>query len=1824
MQKRGRRSKDRRPTASTPSMLPETATPTTMRSSRKASPIRTFLSRAERARRFGIDCTESFTWAGGEWAPGGEYKKLLRVKNVSGKMQRIKYALPKSQHFSMDFPKLVKMPAGMEMTFDIVFRPVRFERYDDVVGFTSERGTFEVPISARLAELAVEVPEAIDFGCCPVTEVSSRTFTVVNSGEVPSAFTWAVETPFAITPRTGLIDAGSRSSFTVTFAPKHAMKWHSTAVCTFEDGDGDEGGEAQPTVCSVRLEGVGKFPFLRCNKRELQFGSVEVDGQRVGELEFILENPTRVPAKFVLARVLNGSDGGAAPDHFSFRLTRNQVGPKIESGLVAPMNSTRIFATFSPLLVGLCSRETFTFTTPCGNKATLKCVGTSTGSFTAVWRKARNAAPAASTKFGSATAARAISDADVDGDGNLTTRELADASAAVGLPCSTTAALNFGDVAVGSTLRLTTILDNRSKIPSYFQILADPNGVFQFPQPRGILPPCMQSEFAVAFAPTAVGNFFKRVYVLLQDGDPSCVALDLIGTAFKPGQTVRPAQMRLTHLEKFRRRQHEGLGRLAPNEIDELFEQLEAEGDHARIAELERPVQRLDGTTRSGEAARQNVELIENLFNPSTHEMMLSCEEICFGSTSLRGEPPKRTVQVTNHTHAKVTLTWCSPTWKGDVEGAPNPFSIFPLVADIPAGRSVEFRVAYRPTEIGALHTTTLEAFVAFKVQRNFRLVNDVSFAPPWALPLRVLGHTFSQSAESFLPRVDFNLRKKSARLPSCHVGDTVYTTIRMDNNGHTPVMFQFKPDASGTFAVQPTGGVVPRESFQIFMVSFTPSEAVRYRSSMECVLNDGAATKAIPLDGIGYLPEVEIVEGEELWFKPTSIGMASVRAMTVRNKSRVPLRFKWEIPAKFASTLAVRDAEGSLLGMEATRVRWRFSPQQEGPQKLWAMCLIYSGGDGVEPERVWQKVVTHFHGQGRNNSLVRFEPMQVDFGTALVGSSASQTLRLINGSNSKLRYELVVRRVDAEAGEEATQLVTCDPPIDELQARSSATVQVKFTPTEPGEYRFEVMWDTASDRRAKAMRQPTEAEVALADACMAHEPDMGAITHKLKAAAYTMGGVDLHSLFGFLDVDGGGNLDFPEFLRGMRRSHISKQDLTDGELAWLFSKVDCNGGGEIDAIEFINFVTGEKAEVEEGVLDDNFSVRGDEEEEEETEADFESDKFVGTVGCEMVAQAGYPLVSIDSVCTQSGPSPSWLWQRMSLFGLSAELMSNPKDEETTPFCVAFSPAPPRSAPQVLRIVLRNRSALAVDLSFKFPDDLEVEMEPWADAGEPSKKQLVENAIIDAHLFDIAPRQLSLAPGASATVRFTYDYANAKLADGIHELPVELGVTSGTMKVRTVQLLLCGRTLPSRGRKARPLILTAQPSHTFVAQLIGLSVAPVQTVRIRNASSHFAVDYQFSSEDLTTLAGASYGYDVLRCLNPSGRIEANSEHDLLFIFNPIEAKDYAVRASVRYACPPREGKRGMSDGDYLKNGFVMDLELCGRGLEAAAPARDALALLEMDAQMNFSGSNRTYLLTGNSSSAVSASAPPVVLPPWQPASLDCESIDFGQFPAGARVSQLVIVHCPDVILGSDRNNPDALAGVRFEWDQDLAEAAGLEVTPWEAAVKPGCKMVCKVTYNSTDASPRLLDSHLKCKVWRASVEPPAEEMSGALRPGISRLNSTRGSMMTTRHHGDSRGLETRGSMMSGAGNPDGDWRTISKHRSVSERGTRSGTARADALQQARCVLFFTRAFLPLLALRCECAGFLTLSPFVSALLLLPHVCVLSLSLFLSSFRCCVQ
>ena len=101
-----------------------------------------------------------------------------------------------------------------------------------------------------------------------------------------------------------------------------------------------------------------------------------------------------------------------------------------------------------------------------------------------------------------------------------------------------------------------------------------------------------------------------------------------------------------------------------------------------------------------------------------------------------------------------------------------------------------------------------------------------------------------------------------------------------------------------------------------------------------------------------------------------------------------------------------------------------------------------------------------------------------------------------------------------------------------------------------------------------------------------------------------------------------------------------------------------------------------------------------------------------------------------------------------------------------------FVPEPLGNPPQVVLIQIENPGLLPASFSVHLPNERDIELEPWADEGEPSPEVVMVNKIIDElKCFDISPRQASLEPGGSCTLRIAY-VPSSREFDGKHTLPI--------------------------------------------------------------------------------------------------------------------------------------------------------------------------------------------------------------------------------------------------------------------------------------------------------------------------------------------------------------------------------------------------------------------------------------------------------------------
>ena len=889
-------------------------------------------------RHFGIDTDECIAWRG-NWQPGGEYITSIHLRNATLKTVHINHVLPKAKQFYMSFPDAISIPPGITHAVEVRFRPTSWEALDDAVTFSVDRhGTFNVRVIAALASLVVDVTPAVDFGDVAVNEPTRANVVLVNRGQAEAMWAFEVGAPFVFSPLSGRLSPGSRVEVSVAVVPQEACTLRAIAVCLIQGGE-----QRIPVALSARAKhahfvvdkimsgdtpGAVKAPGSNVSvsdgvRASIDFGDVPL-GITPPERHVTFLNDSPVAAFIEVAmegeNSISGGGGGDARPPGRFTVTPSQA-------FVAAGTKTVFTIRLETSTAGVFICEHFRFSTPGGNTIALSASARVSGPRVRLARRDRS--------------------------GNLV-------SGARGVDGPwRPLVIQFGDSKVGErTTQVITVQNQSMTTPALWDLDAEESGVFEFSTQRGVVGAGCSVDVSVTFLAPSPGNFYRRVAVLIAHGEPS--SLDIIGTAYN--ETLRPAPLRARHVEAFRLRAPQ-LRLLSP---DDALPLIKARGPDANPRErsFEAEWALTSFPSRSGDISRAGKAVFRELFMSvadSSRPIFLRQRSVDFGASTHGALPERRSVHITNRTSGRVSVSWVLPP---SVEGAYlRDFNVLPIANEIDPGATAEYAVCFSPSKNAEYFSTELECFVSPKQNRSFRLVDDESFTPPLCLPLRVCGHTFPPN-ECFVPRVvtcfGGSSREQALSLPPAAVGDDVYYTFQIANYSEVPAHFNFAfegvTDAGsiasgemaslgGVFAIVPPSGLVAMHEFQLITVRFRPRAPRAYQAALTLNLNNdmGGGAISISLSGRGSLPRLLLPDGGAVFIKPTCLGLASTRAVTLRNAGAVPLRFDIRVPKARASELSVIPAHGDILPGGNVSVSVRFSPSSTGGFRVSVPVTVYS-----------------------------------------------------------------------------------------------------------------------------------------------------------------------------------------------------------------------------------------------------------------------------------------------------------------------------------------------------------------------------------------------------------------------------------------------------------------------------------------------------------------------------------------------------------------------------------------------------------------------------------------------------------------------------------------------------------------------------------------------------------------------------------------------------------------------------------------------------------------------------------------------------------------
>ena len=354
--------------------------------------------------------------------------------------------------------------------------------------------------------------------------------------------------------------------------------------------------------------------------------------------------------------------------------------------------------------------------------------------------------------------------------------------------------------------------------------------------------------------------------------------------------------------------------------------------------------------------------------------------------------------------------------------------------------------------------------------------------------------------------------------------------------------------------------------------------------------------------------------------------------------------------------------------------------------------------------------------------------------------------------------------------------------------------------------------------------------------------------------------------------------------------------------------------------------------------------------------------------------------------------------------------------------------------PKRMRLTLQNIGGVKASFKFVFPDDNKLEIEAWADTGDPEPAAALEDHILKEGIFEVKPKECSLEIGEKIDVELKYHGKEI----GQHSLNVFFQIIHG----KPIVLTLKGETLPTK----RGFLELRDCRFEFEPQPIGLGVGITQPVELRNVGDN-KVTFEVDTSALDQFTKSNYDFSIFEIQNKEGHVEANEQNFVFINFKPLESKTYKVSLPII-----------VRERNTVIQNLKLDIE--GRGFHAVKEPKPAVTSI-------FHGLPLCRISFLQDSSQVG---------------FTIEEISFDKMHYGVPTSRIVALY---------NKNPSLELKFTFK-ETDVICGDDIVLEPLSGTVSPGSQMPIKLTLNSSRI-PATYEGELECVVSWESIGKVAEK-----------------------------------------------------------------------------------------------------------------------------------
>jgi hypothetical protein len=986
--------------------------------------------------------------------------------------------------------------------------------------------------------------------------------------------------------------------------------------------------------------------------------------------------------------------------------------------------------------------------------------------------------------------------------------------------------MNFGEVSLGNTTNRLVNVVNNSDLATSFQFLVDKTNLFAFSISEGVVSARGSVRVIITFNPQETVNYHERVFCLIRNH--KLLHLDLIGTWYS--ENTKPLPLMQRHVDMFRYKVIMGIHY-------RMKQEHEGEGDD------EQSIQEMDLNTLN-EETKTNVDLPVDDQNHVLHKEMFLENDSPFRDILMKQQyldfnyceygkfSEAKQIEIENKLPYNVEIKWYVPeVMNSQGEVVKNPFSVDEKYSTIKANSTGTFHIKFKPFEPDYYFFQVLQCFVYLWNGNQYKMRKEDDGGNPQGIKTMTVRKTHRSTKAS-----------KFEESIAEEIDPPLWLNLRIIGHSFNPGSQPFIP-----------------------MVKFLPTKSVV--------------------------------------FPPCGPGESVYQTIKIMNTSDTPVFFKMlPDPSK---VFRIFPLIGLIQGKSFALICFEFSPKSANHWSFtsqWVLNYTFTNVQNIHLSGKWFKPEISLSNKGK-----------LFFPPTYTGVSSKQKLIIKNNARIPLEYDWLVPN-------KYKDVVLFDPPRAVLQANEEKKISCTFTPLAKREYSLSIpmqvinVYDTHKEMigyfnpgsgiaiKAQPKREQTKYELRVFG--VGNDGDLSIKPSKLDFDTVTVGFSKILSLTVINKSKTNLYIDFHLDQIDVDHSDEAEQERISKIVQENF-KFDFKQG-IVPALSKKQVKITFKPSLR---FDYNIKLSCNAREKpiEHLRETIRNDTFLcQKYNINIMARGDYPLLRFADIRNDQ-MSVSNLWEKFQLTLLNKELLTVLNKEEIEysnserktnqsvqdlqknlkVFSWDFGKVPIKYShkPRKVTLTIRNVGGVSAEWVFKMPNDSEIELEPWADPGEPTPEQAFEQHILENNIFMIEPKVGTLAPGEQTDVNVYYV---SKEVD-FHHLKVFLQISHG----KPLLLHFKGETLSRRAH----LRLCKDEFHIPPVP-IGLEWSVTYPIEIKNLGIT-KLKYKVDLKNLEKLNWENFDFKVFEIDNPEGVLMPNEIQYLYTMFRPLESKKYHLELPIK-------------------------------------------------------------------------------------------------------------------------------------------------------------------------------------------------------------------------------------------------------------------------------------------------------------------------------------